>query len=372
MKKIAVTRPLLPPLEDLQPYLEEIWASGWLTNGGPMHARLERELAAHLGVEHLSLFSNGTLALILGLRALGITRGEIVTTPFTFVATTQAITWAGAEPVFADIDPETLNIDPERLAAAITPRTRAIMPVHVYGRACPVGPIAEIARAHGIPVIYDAAHAFGIRHQGKSLLRHGHMSMLSFHATKVFSTVEGGAMVCRDAKTKARLDRLRNFGIVDETTIPELGLNAKMNEVQAAFGLVALRHVDAAIARRRDIDAFYRRLLDDVRGIAIPSRLANDDHNASYFPILVDDDHPLGRDGLQTLLHEHDIQARRYFFPLTSALSGYCGLPSADPARLPVATEIARRVLCLPIHADLTDDQVERIADLVAGSARAA
>jgi len=369
MTPVTVTKPLLPPLEEFMPYLEAIWESGWLTNGGPMHRRLEAELAAYLGVEHIALFGNGTLGLMLALRALGVNGGEVVTTPFTFVATAHAISWVGAVPVFVDIEPDGFNIDPERIEAAITPHTVAIMPVHVYGRPCAVEEIDDIARRHGLPVIYDAAHAFAVRWRTKSLLGFGDLAVLSFHATKVFSTLEGGAIVCRDAAMKARIDRLKNFGIADEDTIPEIGLNAKMNEVQAAFGLATLPHVAAAIARRADIDDLYRRRLCDVPKLTLPSLSQEATRNYGYFPILVGDDHPLGRDGLYRHLRDHGIMARRYFHPLVSDLPMYAHLPSARRENVRLAAVVAAQILCLPLHGEMEPRDVHRIADLIVGSA---
>lgn len=366
MTSIPVTRPHLPPLAELQPYLEQIWESGWLTNNGPLHRRLEAELADYLGVEHVVLSANGTLALVAALQALGVT-GEVITTPFSFVATAHAIRWAGAEPVFADIDPVTLNLDPERIEAAIGPRTTAIMPVHVYGRPCAVERIEEIARAHGLKVIYDAAHCFGVTYRGRSLLRWGDLSVLSFHATKVFNTFEGGAIVCPDAETADRIRRWQNFGIMDEATVETPGLNAKLSEVHAAMGLVQLTHVDRAIARRRAIDARYREALGGVPGIEVPAPLPESTLNGGYFPILVGPDYPLSRDGLYERLAAHGIRGRRYFWPLISDFPLYRGMPSAAPPNLPVAREVAERVLCLPIYADLSSAAVDEVVDCVRG-----
>lgn len=364
MPPIPVTRPHLPPLAELQPYLEQIWESGWLTNNGPLHRQLEAELVAHLGVEHVVLSANGTLALVAALQALGVT-GEVITTPFSFVATAHAIRWAGADPVFADIDPVTLNLDPERIEAAIGPRTTAIMPVHVYGRPCAVERIEAIARAHGLKVIYDAAHCFGVTYRGRSLLRWGDLSVLSFHATKVFNTFEGGAIVCPDAETAERIRRWQNFGIMDEATVETPGLNAKLSEVHAAMGLVQLAHVDLVIARRRTIDAHYREALAGVPGIEVPSPLPESTINGGYFPILVGPGYPLSRDGLYERLKENGIHGRRYFYPLITTFPVYQALSSATLEKLPVAYEVAEQVLCLPIYPDLAATSVEGAIELV-------
>ncbi len=363
---LYVTQPDLPPLEDFVASLEQIWDSKFLTNGGRFHQQLEAALCDYLGVEHVALFNNGTTALLTALQALGI-EGEVVTTPYSFVATSHALLWNRLQPVFADIDPLTFNLDSDRIEAALTPRTTAIMPVHCYGTPCDVERIEAIARKHGLKVIYDAAHAFGVRQNGRSILRHGDLSVLSFHATKVFTTFEGGAIVCHDAATKARIDQLKNFGIVDETTVVAAGINGKMNEVSAAFGLLQLGRVDAALARRRDIAAHYRRLLATVEGITTPAEPGHE-ANYGYFPILVGDSHPLGRDALFHKLREHGIVARRYFYPLISAFPMYRDLPSAAPENLPQAARIARQVICLPIFPALADDDIVRIAGLVAAA----
>lgn len=360
---IYVTQPDLPPLQDFVASLERIWDSKFLTNGGQFHQQLESALEEHLGVEHISLFANGTIALMTALQALGV-EGEVITTPYSFVATAHALLWNGLQPVFADIDPATFNLDPDRIEAAITPRTTAIMPVHVYGTPCDTGRIEAIARKHGLKVIYDAAHAFGVRQDGHSILRHGDLSVLSFHATKVFNTFEGGAIVSHDAATKRRIDQLKNFGIVDEVTVVEAGINGKMNEVSAAFGLLQLQSVDASLARRRQVASDYRRLLDGVQGIA-PMPEPGFEANYGYFPILVGADYPLGRDGLHQLLRDAGIHARRYFSPLITSFPMYAGLPSAAPARLPVANRVAQQILCLPIYPRLEAQQIERICALI-------
>lgn len=365
---IYVTRPFLPPIEEFIPYMEEIWKNGWLTNGGPFHRELEAKLAGYLGVGHIALFANGTLALVTALQALRVT-GEVVTTPFSFVATAHSLLWNGIRPVFVDIDPGSFNLDPEKVEAAITPHTTAILPVHVYGNPCDVEKIQKIADAYGLKVIYDAAHAFGVKYKGESLLKHGDMSILSFHATKVFNTFEGGAIVCPDAKTKKRVDDLKNFGYSDEVTVVAPGINAKMNEVQAAFGLLQLKHVGEAIERRREIDALYRELLSPVPGIACHPVPADTVRNFSYFPVSVGKEYPLSRDGLNEKLRRHGVFARRYFYPLISEFSMYRGLPSASPANLPSARRAADRVLCLPIYPDLSDGSIARVASVISGAA---
>jgi len=361
---IFVTRPSLPPLEKFVSYLEKIWANRILTNGGPFHQQLEQALADYLGVEHVVLFNNGATALLAGLHALEIT-GEVITTPYSFVATTHSLVWTGLEPVFVDIDPASLNLDPARIESAITSRTTAILPVHVYGNPCAVDEIEAIAKAHGLKVIYDAAHAFGIRCGDRSLLSWGELSMLSFHATKVFNTFEGGAVVCADAEMKLKLDRVKNFGFEDEVTVGSVGVNGKMNEVQAAFGLLQLQYVDAAICQRRKVDARYRERLRDVKGIRFTPEMNGDNSNYSYFPILIDPPYPISRDGLYAKLRENDIHARRYFYPLISNFTPYRGLHSARAENLPIATEIASRVLCLPIYSDLEPDDQDRIIALI-------
>lgn len=364
-KIIPVTQPYLPPLEEFIPYLRELWDSRILTNGGAFHRQFEQALCDYLGVEHLSLFSNGTIGLVTALQALRIT-GEVITTPYSFVATAHSLLWNGIKPVFVDIDPQTLNLDPARIEAAITPQTTAIMPVHVYGRPCEVDAIERIADTYNLKVIYDAAHAFGVRGvDGRSILRHGDLAVLSFHATKVFNTFEGGAIVCPDAKTKQRIDHLKNFGFVDEVTVVAPGINGKMSEVNAAFGLVQLRHIDQAIARRSEIDAQYRGRLKHVAGLTCPPMMPASQANFAYFPVLVDDGFPITRDQLYDLLRAHGIMVRRYFYPLISSFSMYRGLPSAKPDILPVATRAADRILCLPIYPDLTDDEQNRVIDLI-------
>ncbi len=364
MKKIFVTEPSLPPLDEFMPYLQKIWDSKWLTNAGPFHQELERELAEYLGVKHLALFTNATIALVTALQALRIS-GEVITTPYSFVATAHSLLWNGIKPVFVDIDPRTFNLDAAKIEAAITPQTTAIFPVHVYGTPCNVEEIERIADTYGLKVIYDAAHAFGVRHNGTSVLNYGDLSVLSFHATKVFNTFEGGAIICPDAKTKQRIDHLKNFGIVDETTVVAPGINGKMNEVQAAFGLLQLKHVDQALARRAQIAARYRANLATVPGITVPEVSDPAQLNNSYFPVFVEADFPLQRDALYAYLQTQNIMTRRYFYPLISEFPMYRGLPSAGRHLLPVAHHVADRVLCLPIFPDLPLEQVDRICDIL-------
>ncbi|ACV34185.1 DegT/DnrJ/EryC1/StrS family aminotransferase [Accumulibacter sp.] len=369
MRNIFVTQPYLPPLEEFVPYLEKIWESKWLTNGGPYHQQLEEELAEYLGVEHLSLFSNGTIALVTALQVLRIT-GEVITTPYSFVATAHSLLWNGIKPVFVDIDPVSLNLDPKKIEAAITPQTTAIMPVHVYGNPCDVEAIQRIADTYGLRVIYDAAHAFGVECNGNSVLQHGDLSVLSFHATKVFNTFEGGAIICPDAKTKQRIDYLKNFGFADELTVVAPGINGKMNEIQAAFGLLQLKHMDNVISWRKEIDARYRAGLKDVKGISMAQTNCAQRKNYSYFPIFVEHDFSLHRDGLYDYLKANAVFARRYFYPLISEFSMYRSLPSAGQANLPVAHHAANRVLCLPIFPDLALDAVDGVCELIRGSGR--
>jgi len=358
---IFVTQPYMPPLSEFLPYLEEIWQSKILTNGGPLHAQLEEELCRYLGVNHIALFTNGTIALVTALQALRIT-GEVITTPYSFVATSHSLLWNGIKPVFVDVDPVTLNLDPSKIEAAITPQTTAIMPVHCYGHPCNVQAIQEIADLYNLKVIYDAAHAFGVRDCAGSILRHGDLSVLSFHATKVFNTFEGGAIVCPDATTKARIDKLKNFGHAGEVNVVAPGINGKMSELNAAFGLLQLKHIDRALARRQEIDASYRECFRGVRGIRCLDIDPESVSNYAYFPILVDDDFPITRDDLYYELKRHGIHPRRYFYPLISDFPMYRGLPSARRDNLPVATAAASRVLCLPIYPALAQSQVEAIA----------
>ena len=358
---ITVTSPLLPPLEEFKPYLEDIWRRKWLTNNGYYHKELENALCEYLGVPYISLFTNGTLPLICALQALRIT-GEVITTPYSFVATTHALWWNGIKPVFVDIDRRTGNIDPEKIEAAITPKTTAIMPVHVYGQPCEMERIQEIANTYGLKVIYDAAHAFGVEKEGKSLLVAGDMSTLSFHATKVYNTVEGGALVCQDAQTKQRIDYLKNFGFANETTVVAPGINGKMDELRAAYGLLSLKHVDEAIARRKQVALRYREALRQARGITFFEDRPGVKHNYSYFPIFINEkEYGMSRDALYEKMKTAGVYGRRYFYPLISTFSTYRGLESARPSNLPNAHKMAEEVICLPMHHGLSEEDVDRV-----------
>ncbi|WP_243032856.1 dTDP-4-amino-4,6-dideoxy-D-glucose aminotransferase VioA [Vibrio cincinnatiensis] len=366
-KNIPVTQPFLPDLNEFIPYLEKIWNNRWLTNNGPFHQELESKLCECLGVEYVSLFNNATIALITALQAMRIS-GEVITTPYSFVATSHSIMWNGLEPVFVDIDPATFNIDPEKIEAAITPRTTAIMPVHCYSNPCDVEAIQKIADNYGLKVIYDAAHAFGVNYKGESLLKWGDLSILSFHATKVFNTFEGGAIICPDAKTKQRIDRLKNFGIADELTVTAPGINGKMSEINAAFGLVQLKHIHNAMAQRKAIDTLYRAELTGVKGISLYKHDKHANSNFSYFPILVEADYPLSRDELYEKLKANHILSRRYFYPLISNMPMYRGVPSADVVHLPKANALAEKVLCLPIFTELKPNEQQQIIELIKGN----
>lgn len=365
-KPIYVTEPDLPPLEEFIPYLKKIWECKWLTNNGPFHQQLEQALCEYLGVEHLSLFVNGTIALVTALQTLRIT-GEVITTPYSFVATAHSLLWNNIKPVFVDIDPITMNLDPNNIEAAITPQTTAILPVHCYGNPCDVEKIQRIADTYGLKVIYDAAHAFGVKFRGETLLRHGDLSVLSFHATKVFNTFEGGAIVCADAKIKQRIDYLKNFGFADEVTIMAPGINGKMNELQAAFGLLQLKHVDHAIQCRKNIDRYYREALSGFTGIRCMSDSAEVVHNYSYFPVLVEPEYPLSREELYHKLKDEGIFARRYFYPLISDMPMYRGLPSANADNLPVSDVISGRILCLPIYPNLDFGAQQKVVNIIRG-----
>lgn len=357
---IPVTQPHLPPLDEFIPYLEKIWESKWLTNSGPFHQQFENELASYLGVEHLSLFANGTIALVTALQALRIT-GEVITTPYTFAATAHALLWNNIKPVFVDIEPHTCNIDPDRLEEAITPATTAILPVHCYGIPCKVERIERIADTYGLKVIYDAAHAFGVKQDSASILRHGDLSILSFHATKVFNTFEGGAIICPDAKTKQRIDYLKNFGFADEVTVVAPGINGKMNEVAAAMGLLQLKHVDKALAARASLYQRYAEALRSIPGLRLLSPPGDIVWNHAYCPVFVEPEYPLSRDALYERLKNHGILARRYFYPLVSSFPMYRGLSSATPEQLPHAYEIGRQIICLPIFPDLSEQDQESV-----------
>lgn len=365
-KPIYVTQPYLPPLEEFTPYLEKIWESKILTNGGPMHQQLEQALCDYLGVAHLALFNNGTIALLTALQALRI-NGEVITTPYTFVATAHSLLWNGIKPVFVDIDPVSLNLDPAKIEAAITPQTTAIMAVHCYGNPCDVEAIQNIADNYNLKVIYDAAHAFGVKDAGGSILCHGDLNVLSFHATKVFNTFEGGAIICPDAKTKKRIDQLKNFGFIDEVTVVTHGINGKMSEFNAAFGLLQLQHIDHAVEQRRVLDRSYREQLEGIKGIRVLENAGHAFANYSYFPIFVDAEYPLSRDALYQKLKDNNIYGRRYFYPLVSEFPMYRSLSSSKSTNLPVATAVANKVICLPIYPALMQDEIERIVQLIKG-----
>lgn len=358
---ITVTRPMLPELDELHELMREIWSNKWVTNNGDFHRRLEAALSEYLRVPYLSLFTNGTLPLITALQALRIT-GEVITTPYSFVATTHSLWWNGIKPVFADIDPDTCALNPRCIEAAITPRTTAIMPVHCYGIPADTEAIQAIADKYGLKVIYDAAHAFGVNVHGKSILESGDMSTLSFHATKVYNTVEGGALVSHDARTKQRIDYLKNFGFAGETEVIAPGINSKMDEIRAAYGLLNLRNVDSAIEARRRVAVRYRHALRGVPGIRFFDDIRGVRHNYSHFPIFVNAaEFGISRDTLYSRLREAGIYARRYFYPLISSFSTYRGLPSASADNLPVATRMAAEVICLPMHHELTEADTNRV-----------
>ena len=362
---ITVTSPLLPNLDDFNEMLKQIWASKWITNNGSFHKQLEKELAVYLKVPYISLFTNGTLPLITALQALRIT-GEVITTPYSFVATTHALWWNGIKPVFVDIDPTTGNINPDKIEAAITPKTTAIMPVHVYGKPCDTKRIQEIADQYGLKVIYDAAHAFGVEVNGESILNAGDLSTLSFHATKVYNTVEGGAMVMHDEKMKKRIDYLKNFGFANETTVVGPGINSKMDEVRSAYGLLSLKQVDAAIEARHQVAIKYREVLRNVEGVTFFDDIPGVRHNYSYFPIFIDaKKYGMTRDELYFKMKEQNVLGRRYFYPLISEFSTYRGLESAKPENLPEAHKMADSVICLPMHHALSNDDIQRILDSI-------
>ncbi|MDE5552072.1 MAG: DegT/DnrJ/EryC1/StrS family aminotransferase [Muribaculaceae bacterium] len=363
---ITVTSPLLPPLEEFLPYLQDIWERKWITNNGKYHKELEQKLCEYLGVEYISLFTNGTLPLITALQALDIRRGEVITTPYSFVATSHSIWWNGLKPVFVDVDPDTGNINPELIEQAITSQTRAIMPVHVYGNPCDVDAIGDIARRHDLKVVYDAAHAFGVEVDGKSILNAGDISTLSFHATKTYNTIEGGALVCHSSEMKQKIDYLKNFGFAGETSVVAPGINSKMDEIRSAYGLLNLRHVDAAIARRKEVSTAYRDALADVPGIRLMPQRSDVKYNYSYFPIFIDADrYGMTRDELYFKMKEQNVLGRRYFYPLISDFEPYRELPSAAPVNLPVATRMADQVICLPMHHTLTEGDIDRILNII-------
>ena len=376
-KQITVTSPLLPPLEEFIPYLQQIWDSKWITNNGQFHQQLEKALAEYLGVEYISVFTNGTLPLITALQALGLTKGEVITTPYSFVATTHAIWWNQLTPVFVDVDPITGCIDPDKIEAAITEKTVAIMPVHVYGTPCDVERIEAIAKKYKLKVIYDAAHAFGVSKDRQSILKAGDISTLSFHATKTYNTVEGGALICHSAEMKQQIDYLKNFGFEDETVVVGPGINSKMDEIRAAYGLLNLQHVDAAIAARKEVAKQYVEALKDVKGITMyqpivdslassPNSLSPYRLNYSYFPIFINAaEYGMTRDELYEKMKTNNVLGRRYFYPLISTFTPYNTYPSATSENLPVATEWADTVICLPMHHALTDEDVKRVIECI-------
>jgi len=365
MSQITVTSPLLPDLNEFNQLLQQIWDKRWITNNGEFHRQLEKDLAEYLGVPYLSLFTNGTLPLITALQALRIT-GEVITTPYSFVATTHSLWWNGIKPVFVDIDSKTGNLDPDKIEAAITPRTTAIMPVHVYGTPCETQRIQEIADTYGLKVIYDAAHAFGVKVNGESVLKAGDMSTLSFHATKVYNTIEGGALVVKDEQTKKRIDYLKNFGFANEVTVVGPGINSKMDEVRSAYGLLNLRQVDKCIEARKAVSEAYREAFKDVTGLSMLHEQPNVRHNYSYFPIFIDEQkYGMSRDELYFKMKEQGVLGRRYFYPLISEFSTYRGLESAKTENLPVAHRFANTVICLPMHHALSKEDVERVIETV-------
>lgn len=364
-KKLTVTVPLLPDLNELTKSLQQIWESKWITNNGHFHILLEQALCEYLKVPYIILFTNGTLPLITALQAMHIT-GEVITSPYSFVATTHSLWWNGIKPVFVDIDPKTGDMDPNRIESAITPKTTAILPVHVYGRPCETVAIQAIADKYGLRVLYDAAHAFGVEVDGKSILTEGDMSTLSFHATKVFNTVEGGAMVMHDAATKKRIDYLKNFGFASETEVVAPGINSKMDEVRAAYGLLNLRQVDAAIEARHNVVNHYRTALREVEGISFFDDMPGVRHNYSYFPIFVDaKKYGTTRDELYFKMQKYNIYGRRYFYPLISTFSTYRGLESANAKNLPNAHKMAEDVICLPLHHEMQEEDIQRVLDCI-------
>ena len=360
--KILVTSPLLPDLQDFNEYLRQIWDSKWLTNNGSFHQQFEKALAEYLGVEYISVFTNGTLPLITVLQALGLKKGEVITTPYSFVATTHSIWWNQLKPVFVDVEPTTGNIDPAKIETAITENTVAIMPVHVYGQPCDNERIDAIAKRHNLKVIYDAAHAFGVRKDGKSILEWGDVSTLSFHATKVFGTIEGGALICHSAEMKHQIDNLKNFGFRGETVVEAPGINGKMDEVRAAFGLLNLKQIDVAIEARHNVAMRYREVIDKIEGLSYLVEQSDIRYNYGYFPIFVDEArYGISRDALYEKLKANNIFGRRYFYPLISTFEPYKDFPSAALENLPIATKMAEQVLCLPMHHALSEEDVKRI-----------
>lgn len=360
-KPIYVTQSVLPDLKDFVPYLEQIWENKILTNGGPLHQQLEKELCEYLGVDYISLFNNGTIALITALQALGLKEGEVITTPYTFIATAHAIVWNNLTPVFVDIDPVTSNIDPQAVEKAVTENTVAILPVHCYGIPCEVDALQTIADKHNLKLIYDAAHAFGAKYKGQSLLSYGDLSMVSFHATKVFNTFEGGAIVCHSAEMKHHIDQLKNFGIVDETTVNNVSMNGKLSEVHAALGLLQLKTIDQTLQARQKVDHYYRELLTDIEGITCIERLNLDKDNYSYFPIIISSSFALSRDELFEKLKQHNIYARKYFYPLMTEFSVYKPYQSDTPN----AKQLSEQVLCLPMYPNLSNEDIQKVVQII-------
>ena len=360
-KPIYVTQSVLPDLKDFIPYLEEIWENKILTNGGPLHQQLEKELCQYLGVDYISLFNNGTIALITALQALGLKEGEVITTPYTFIATAHAIVWNNLTPVFVDIDPVTSNIDPQAVEKAVTENTVAILPVHCYGIPCDVDALQAVADKHNLKLVYDAAHAFGAKYKGQSLLNYGDLSMVSFHATKVFNTFEGGAIVCHSAEMKQHIDQLKNFGIVDETTVNDVSMNGKLSEVHAALGLLQLKTIDQTLQARQKVDSHYRKLLADIKGITCIQRPNLDKDNYSYFPVIISSSFSLSRDELFEKLKQHNIYARKYFYPLMTEFSVYKPYQSDTPS----AKQLSEQVLCLPMYPNLSTDNIEKIVKII-------
>jgi dTDP-4-amino-4,6-dideoxygalactose transaminase len=364
-KSIFVTQPFLPPLEEFSSSLQKIWESKILTNSGVFHNEFEQKLCEYLGVKHVCLFANGMLSLITALQALKIT-GEVITTPFSFVATTHALWWNGIKPVFSDIEPGTFNLDPDKIEAAITPKTTAILPVHVYGNPCNVGRIQDIADRYGLKVIYDTAHAFGVKSDGNSVAGFGDLSILSFHATKVFNTFEGGAIICHDEQMKQHIDHLKNFGITNETTVVAPGINAKMNEFQSALGILQLKYIDSVIEKRKLISTHYRNAFSNLPGITLLKELPGVKYNYGYFPILIEEnDFGRDRDNVYSELRKYNIISRRYFYPLISQFPTYKSLESSRPGKMPVAEKIAKEILCLPIYPDLELQDVDYIIEKI-------
>jgi len=370
MKKILITQPALPNFDEFVESLKDIWKSKWLTNGGKFHQQFEKELAEFLGVKYVSLFANGTLALMTALQTLRIT-GEVITTPYTFVATTNALVWNGLNPVFVDIDPESGNIDPEKIESAITQDTAAILPVHVYGQPCEIDKIQDIADTYGLKLIYDAAHAFNVKIKGESILNFGDLSILSFHATKVFNTIEGGAIICHDEKTKIRIDYLKNFGFAGESTIIAPGINAKMNELQAAYGILQLKHVKENIRKRRIISEYYNKNLSEIEGIRTLEIDCDIEYNYPYYPIFVNEmKYGNSRDELYEHLNTNGIYVRRYFYPLVSSFSMYRSMDSAGKENLQNAYNLASKVICLPVYPNLAINDVKRIIHIIKSFAK--